>query len=479
MTDGVRSPALAQDSLLRQIAALALPDQRSAAARALANTLGARELIVFIRDPEVGVMLPPPGFPQTLPDGRRWQAFLTECVQRGRYSAALPRVAGEDAVPATGYASHEDCVLVLLAPHDSETSVRAVLELLPLLVAAFRGEQTALYASSQVRVAEDTARRASAMASTLDLARIQLETALAAARTAREEVEVANGRQRERSEALERANAQLREQADLMAAQAVELETQAHELHVSNRDLEAARAAADAASRAKSEFLATMSHELRTPLNAIGGYVELVDMGIHGPVTPAQHAAFERINKNQRHLLGLINDVLNLARIETGRLEYRMVPLTLHSVLAEIAPMIEPQLAAQSLRYDIFIPDRMPMVNADRERLEQIILNLLSNAVKFTSAGGTVRIDVEMPTIARTAVQIRVSDTGIGIPEDKLVSIFEPFVQVHGGHRRTDQGTGLGLAISRDLARGMGGELTVESLLGTGSTFILDLEPAQ
>jgi signal transduction histidine kinase len=238
---------------------------------------------------------------------------------------------------------------------------------------------------------------------------------------------------------------------------------------------EEARTIAESASRAKSEFLAVMSHELRTPLNAIGGYVQLIDMGIHGPVTHAQRDALERIRRSQHHLLGLINDVLNLARIETGRVEYAIETLPLADVVAGLGPMIEPQLAAKGLSYAVDLPPAPVAIRADREKLAQIFLNLLSNAVKFTDAGGAVTVRARA---VDGRVEIAVRDTGIGIPTEKLEAIFEPFVQVRSGPTRAAEGAGLGLAISRDLARGMGGELTVASAPGEGSTFTLTLPSA-
>jgi PAS domain S-box-containing protein len=229
---------------------------------------------------------------------------------------------------------------------------------------------------------------------------------------------------------------------------------------------------ATAANRAKSEFLAAMSHELRTPLNAIAGYVQLVAMGVHGPVTQSQREALARVERSGQHLLSLINDVLNFAKLEAGRVEYDLRDAALAPLVAEVREMIEPQLAARRLACCVDVADGV-IARADAEKMQQILLNLLSNAAKFTPAGGSVRI--EAASAADDRVAVRIADTGIGIPAEKLPTIFEPFVQVHRDLTRTVEGTGLGLAISRDLARGMGGELEVESTEGRGSLFTLTL----
>jgi signal transduction histidine kinase/PAS domain-containing protein len=243
------------------------------------------------------------------------------------------------------------------------------------------------------------------------------------------------------------------------------------------REAEAARQAAEAANRAKSEFLAVMSHELRTPLNAIGGYAELMEMGIHGAVTPEQRIDLERIQRAQRHLLGLINGVLNYARIDAGALDYELADVALDEVLATCEALVAPQALAKRLDLHRAPCDPALRVRADREKAQQVILNLLSNAVKFTPPGG--RIVLEGCVRDARTVEVRVSDTGTGIAAAQLDRIFQPFVQLDATLTRTHDGTGLGLAISRDLARGMGGDLTAESTPGSGSTFtfILPIAP--
>jgi PAS domain S-box-containing protein len=235
---------------------------------------------------------------------------------------------------------------------------------------------------------------------------------------------------------------------------------------------ERAREEAEAANRAKGEFLAVMSHELRTPLNAISGYASLMEMGIHGPLTDEQRRSLERIQHSQRHLLGLINEVLNYARIETGRVLYDLSDVHVHSALTAAQALVAPQAREKGLSLEVTQCPPHLAVRADAEKLRQILVNLLSNAVKFTEPGGRVEISC-VAADGRVAVAIR--DTGIGIPREKLPTIFEPFVQVRADLSRPHEGTGLGLAISRDLARGMDGDLTAESTLDVGSTFILTL----
>jgi signal transduction histidine kinase len=234
----------------------------------------------------------------------------------------------------------------------------------------------------------------------------------------------------------------------------------------------ALRARAESASQTKSAFLGMMSHELRTPLNAIGGYVDLMDMEIHGPVTEAQHVDLARIRSNQRYLMGLISDLLNLTRVGSGKLTYEIGDIGACEVLEASVALVEMLITQRQLIFDGIVCDDAIVAQGDREKVIQILVNLLSNAIKFTPAGGKLTIECEA---AGDKVLIRVSDTGLGIQPDKLEMIFDPFVQVKGGTTGPEAGIGLGLAISRGLARGMDGDLTAESTVGRGSLFTLSL----
>jgi signal transduction histidine kinase len=244
-----------------------------------------------------------------------------------------------------------------------------------------------------------------------------------------------------------------------------------------------ARLEAEAASRAKSEFLAIMSHELRTPLNAVLGYSELLELGISGPLTDKMREQVGRIRASAKHLLGLVNDILDLAKVEAGRLSVASGPASSAGTVAAALALIQPQAAARGLEIVVTpLGENAPVFLGDDERVCQILVNLLSNAVKFTEPGGKITIDVAVPRSPdansrlhsqREYVNFRISDTGSGIPEEKLSSIFDPFVQAETGHSRSSEGSGLGLTISRRLARLMGGDLVVASEVGVGSTFTL------
>ncbi len=240
---------------------------------------------------------------------------------------------------------------------------------------------------------------------------------------------------------------------------------------------EEARVRAEEANKAKSEFLAMMSHELRTPLNAIGGYVQLMQLGVPEPVPHAHLDYLHRLKRSQQHLLGLINSVLNYAKLEAGRVEFAVEPVSVADLAASVEAMITPLAATKELSYEWQPPPHALVALADPEKTAQILLNLLSNAVKFTQPGG--RVTLAASTIdggERIGLQVR--DTGVGIPSEKLETVFDPFVQLDTGYARQQEGTGLGLAISRDLARGMGGELSASSEVGHGATFTLVLRAA-
>jgi PAS domain S-box-containing protein len=230
------------------------------------------------------------------------------------------------------------------------------------------------------------------------------------------------------------------------------------------------RELAEGANRAKAEFLANMSHELRTPLNAIAGYADLLLLGVRGELAADVRGDVERIRRSGQHLLSLINDILNFARVEAGQLSYQLEPVSVGALLADLEALVTPQVSQRGLRY--VSPDGPEAVAlADEEKTRQIVLNLVTNAIKFTEPGGSVRVSYHR---TRGGVRIRVRDTGRGIAPEQQARIFDPFVQVDRHlTAESQQGVGLGLAISRDLARAMGGDLGVESEMGEGSTFTL------
>lgn len=240
---------------------------------------------------------------------------------------------------------------------------------------------------------------------------------------------------------------------------------------------EEARREAEEANQAKSTFLTTMSHELRTPLNAVTGYSDLLLIGVRGALSEGQREDVQRIKRSGQYLLGLINDILNFAKLEAGQVEFRLEDVAVTPLIEGLADLIMPQVQSKGLQYRYSGCAGDPMVHVDPEKVRQILLNLLANAVKFTEPDGAVALRCECH---EGEVRISVHDTGRGIPPGELSRIFDPFVQVDRHLTPTSQqGVGLGLSISQDLAVGMNGRLEAESVAGEGSTFTLVLPLAQ
>ena len=252
-------------------------------------------------------------------------------------------------------------------------------------------------------------------------------------------------------------------------------------------EAQTARAAAEEASRAKSVFLATMSHEIRTPINAVIGYADLLDMGLQGPLSEGQRGYLQRMRASSQHLLGLVNDVLDFAKIEAGQMGFVREEASLQQSAADAIAMVLPQATARGIAMDEEPCPPEAAYLGDPDRVRQVLLNLLSNAVKFTRPGGRVTVRCTelaephpgvLPAGHGPWAAIEVEDTGIGIAPENLTRVFEPFTQVDDTHTREAGGTGLGLAISRRFARVMGGELSVRSRPGQGSAFTLWLPAA-
>lgn len=227
---------------------------------------------------------------------------------------------------------------------------------------------------------------------------------------------------------------------------------------------------AEAADRIKSAFLATMSHELRTPLNSIIGFTGIILQGLAGPLNEEQSKQLSMVRTSARHLLALVNDVLDISKIEAGQLEVAHAPFDLQASIAKVLAIVEPQAEAKALTLRVAVDPRLGLAVADQRRCEQILLNLLSNAIKFTDSG-EVSLTADLIDEPRSTLCLRVSDTGIGIRPENLSSLFQPFQQIDAGLARNHDGTGLGLAICRRLIELMGGTITATSQWGQGSTF--------
>lgn len=268
--------------------------------------------------------------------------------------------------------------------------------------------------------------------------------------------------------ALRDANAQLAE--DL-----VERQRSAQELRLKNDELEVATARAQAADRVKSAFLATMSHELRTPLNSIIGFTAILLQELAGPLNAEQRKQLEMVRNSSRHLLGLINDVLDISKIEAGELKVQREPVGLREAIDGAVALVRPLAERKQLGLVVSVAPQVHEVLGDRRRVQQILLNLLGNAVKFTAAG-EIRISADLE---QGRACVRVADTGAGIAAEDLSCLFTPFRQVDTGLAREQEGSGLGLAICRRLAELMGGSMAASSEPGRGSVFTLTLPVAQ
>jgi signal transduction histidine kinase len=292
------------------------------------------------------------------------------------------------------------------------------------------------------------------------------------------------------------ADREIAEDLASRAAMAIESARLHRTANAAREETHAAIAAAEEAGRRKSEFLATMSHEFRTPLNAILGYAQLLDMGVLGPTTSAQNAHLERLQASARHLLQLVDDVLDVAKVDADRLDVRQDVLMTGAAVVAATALVHPQATAKGIRlFDLNHNAPGAAYLGDERRVRQILVNLLSNAVKFTPPGGEVTVICgatnepdpgaqlgdresapslsEAPSAGRPWAYIRVNDSGPGIAPQFMSRLFEPFVQADGALTREKGGTGLGLAISRRLARRMGGDITVRSKLGSGAAFTL------
>lgn len=467
--------------LLRLVGELATVERRQETAPALARLLGGERLLLFAPDPELGVVLPAPGFPQVLRGAAGWRAFIEASAREGEYSGTVP---GPDGLPepAYGCALPDGTAAVLVRPDPGAPGPRVLRPLLPLFSSYFRAERQVIADEVRLRAAREVSERERALTQTLQQLRDRLEDALAQAHEARVEA----GQRAEEAEGLA---TEMQAYAEQLQDQAVELEAvndelvaRTEEAERARADAERARAEADEANRAKSSFLANMSHELRTPINAVIGYAELLDMGVTGPVTSQQQAQLERIRASSAHLLTLINDILDLAKVEAGHMTVEHDREPVAEVVAEAVALLGLQAEAEDITLENACRDSRVMYVGDRDRVRQIIVNLLSNAIKFTSAGGRVTICCGTSETPEPGAHLAgagpwtyfsVEDTGIGIAADQLPRIFQPFIQAEEGHTRTKGGTGLGLTISRQLARLMGGDLTVTSSEGNGSCFVL------
>lgn len=388
--------------------ALGSPEGRAETARDLAKSLGAQDMIVFVRDEEIGVLMPAPGFPQTLQNGRKWRDFVEIAAQRGQHDDRLALRAGEEPADVRALAANHGSVLVLIGGMPRLPAAGDLVHLMPLLARSLRAEQTVLAASGRAEAARHAAAQAQSLGQKLSQTRKELQGALGAA---------------------------------------------------------------EAAARAKDEFLAVVSHELRTPLNGILGWAQLMAMGALDDA--AKVRALSAIERNAKAQARLIEDILDLSRISSGRLRLNVANVDLAAVIDAAIDVVRPAAEAKSIRLQPVIDTGVSTISGDPDRLQQVLWNLLSNAITYSPSGSRVFVRLGR---ANSHVELVVSDTGHGIKADFLPFVFDRFRQADNSATRKHGGLGLGLSITRHLVEMHGGTIAVASDgEGRGSTFTVAL----
>jgi signal transduction histidine kinase/ActR/RegA family two-component response regulator len=384
------------------------PATRASKARELARVLGADDLLIFVPDPEVLALLPAPGFPQTLPRGRQWREFLKATLAGGRHRGPLVPAGGERETESLGLAASDGSVLVLVGGAPVPGELDAIIEVIPLLSRSLLSEQSSIAAAGHAQAARTAASQAQALAEKLSATRAELKAALAAA---------------------------------------------------------------EAAGRAKDDFLAVVSHELRTPLNAILGWVQLILMGRLDAATSKR--ALDSIERNAKSQARLIEDILDISRIVAGRFRLNVVAADLAATIEAALDVVRPAAEAKGVRLHAVLDSQLAPIPGDPERLQQVLWNLLSNAITHTPAGGRVFVKLQR---VDSHVEVSVEDSGKGIDAAFLPHMFERFRQEESSATRRHTGLGLGLAITRHLVELHGGEIGAQSGgAGKGSTFTVKL----
>ncbi|MDB5005314.1 MAG: chemotaxis protein [Mucilaginibacter sp.] len=393
--------------LLKLIAGLNDRDNRFEAAKNLAGYFGCSYLFVFIIDQEIGVLLPAPGFPQTLPDGCAWQSFINNCPNDGCYSGSLPFPEKQMVLPAIGISGPENSIIILLGGNPSAGEVAPLKTISPILISLFTQESIHSAVKTKVAFAEKTVAKAEKLASTIDVMRTHLKDALIQKEKDKKAIE------------------------DLMEK--------------------------------KDEFMNVASHELKTPITTLKAYLQVLQKMVPATALSSAGDFINKANKQIKKLTDLVDDLLDVNKIQAGRMVYQFSDINLVTLIEEIVE----QTQMTTLTHRIVLQNNSSVIiSGERNRLEQVLGNFLSNAIKYSPNASEVVVKSEL---TNKEVKVSVRDFGIGIPLDEQEHIFDRFYRVNESSRKFS-GLGLGLFISAEIIKKHGGTIGVESN-GAGSEF--------
>jgi signal transduction histidine kinase len=385
--------------ILNLVGALNDKEKRFGAAVRLAEYFNCSYLMIFIPDPEIGEFLPAPGFPQTLPDGKTWNSFINECLNKGYHTGTLPFPDANSKLAASGISGSENSVIILLGGVPEADALKPLKDILPVLIELFKLEQKSISSEIRVSLADKSAAKAEKLAQTIDVMRIHLKDALII--------------QKKDKKAIE----------DLMIK--------------------------------KDEFMNVASHELKTPITNMKAYLQILERKLQ----KENSSGIEFINKANNQidkLTSLVNDLLDVTKIQAGKMVYHFTDLDISTVISEVVS--EAQVSVQT--HQIIIKNNVhALVHGEKNRLEQVISNFLSNAIKYSPHADKIIVDTNL---IDNKIRISIKDFGIGIPGDKQKQVFDRFFRVDESSHQFS-GLGLGLFISAEIVRRHGGNIGVDS----------------